>query len=397
MQDTFSRRARSLAGSLALLVAGCGGGGGDASGPPPLPIPSAPAAGVIGDARLPELLEWARASQNLPAMTAVLVRGGQVVERGAVGLRSNAATVKVTTEDRWHVGSITKSMTATLAALMIEEGAIGWDTTPLEVWPELDGNINAGFRNTTLRQLLSHTSGMERDVEYAGAEDSAAGTPMQKRRAWAEKALSRAPAGTAGVASYSNAAVIVAGAMLETRAGSPWEALITTRVFIPLGMTHTGFGPPGTPGALDQPFGHLSRTDGYDPVPPESANADNPKALGPAGTVNTTLDDIASFMAAHIDGERGMPGLLTPQSFTTLHTAVVPGYALGLGENPSLPPFNAHGNTHGGSNLRWLAQMWFVPSCNCAMFIATNGGGDRAEAAIQALDSLLRERIYRSL
>src|SRR5262245_12846888 len=115
--------------SLALLA--CGGGEGNSQGPPPLPAPTPPAAGTVGDGRLPEILEWARSSQNAPAIAAVVIRRGQVVEKGAVGLRSASANVRVTTDDLWHIGSITKSMTATLAAILVEDGLITWDTRPL--------------------------------------------------------------------------------------------------------------------------------------------------------------------------------------------------------------------------------------------------------------------------
>jgi len=151
---------------VALLCMGCGGGGDGGSNPDPLPIPQAPAAGTIGDSRLPELLEWARASQNLPAMAGILVRNGQAVERAAVGLRSKNAGIAVTTGDQWHIGSMTKSMTATLAALMVEDGSINWDTRPIDVWPEFSSVIHPGFREVTLKQLLSHTSGMKRDDDF---------------------------------------------------------------------------------------------------------------------------------------------------------------------------------------------------------------------------------------
>jgi CubicO group peptidase (beta-lactamase class C family) len=330
-------------------------------------------------------------------MAGILVRDGQVVERAAVGLRSKNAGIAVTTADRWHIGSMTKSMTATLAALMVEDGSITWDTRPIDVWPEFASVIHPGFREVTLKQFLSHTSGMKRDDDFFGADDAASGTTMEKRRIWAARLLAQTPVGTAGSAEYSNVGFVVAGAMLETRAGIPWETLIASRIFAPLGMTHSGFGAPGAQGAIDEPLGHLSHANGFDPIGPGEPGADIFKTLGPAGTVHSTLDDMALYLAAHMTGERGTPGLLTTQSFVNLHTAVVPGYALGWGENPALPPFAAHGNTHAGSNGRWFTQMWFVPSCNCAMFIATNGGGERADAAIFALDDLLRQRILHSL
>ncbi len=50
-------------------------------------------------------------------------------------------------------------MTSTLAALMVEDGSITWDTRPIDVWPQMAGSIHSGFRDVTLRQLLSHSSG----------------------------------------------------------------------------------------------------------------------------------------------------------------------------------------------------------------------------------------------
>ena len=179
---------------------------------------------------MPELIEWARASQNAPALAVVLVRRGQVAESGAVGRRSAGNDTSVTIADRWQIGSMTKAMTATLAAILVEDGSITWETTPVDVWPELATTIHPAFRNVTLRQWLSHTSGMKRDDEFGPAADSAAGTLTQKRRAWAEHLLTRTPEGTAGVFSYSNVGYMVAGAMIETRAGSPWETALTTRV-----------------------------------------------------------------------------------------------------------------------------------------------------------------------
>ncbi len=379
---------------LAGALAACGGGG-DGSGPAPLPTTTAPAAGTLGDGRLNDLLEWARASQNAPALAAIVIRHGQVVERGAVGLRSTDSSVRVTTADQWHIGSITKSMTSTLAALLVEDGLITWDTRPIDVWPQMASRIHSGFRDITLRQLLSHSSGMKRDDEFGPAADNASGTLMQKRLAWAEELLSQRPEFTAGTYSYSNMGYVVAGAMLETRAQTPYETLLTNRVFAPLGMTHSGFGAPGTAGALDQPLGHFSRTSGFDPVP-VGPGADNSLAMAPAGRVHVTLDDFAAYLQAHLAGEQGTPGLLTTDSFHMLHTAVASDYALGWSVATSLSGLGAGGYVHNGSNLRWFAITWFSPSADAGVFVATNGGGERGNASITSLDLLLRARIAAS-
>jgi len=379
---------------LVLALAACGGGG-DGNGPAPLPPSTAPAPGTVGDGRLNEIIEWARATQNAPALAVIVIRRGQVVERGATGLRSADGSVSVTTQDQWHIGSLTKSMTATLAAMMVEDGLISWNTRPVDVWPDMSNDIHPGFRETTLRQLLSHTSGMKRDSDWSGASDGAAGTLMQKRRAWAQRLLEDAPEFTAGTYSYSNMGYVIAGAMLETRAQTPYETLLTTRLFAPLGMTHSGFGAPGTRGMLDQPLGHVSRGSGFDPVPP-GPGSDNFAAMAPAGTVHVTLDDFAAYLQAHLAGERGTGGIVSADSFHMLHTEVAGAYALGWQVSSSLPDLGQGAFIHAGTNLRWFAATWFSPSADAGLFVATNGGGDRGSATLGALDGLMRRRISAS-
>lgn len=379
-----------------LQLTACGGQEGNGyRGPPALPTPSAPAAGVVGDSRLPDILEWARATQDVPALTVLVLRNGQIAERGAVGLRSKGATAVVTTQDQWHLGSITKSMTATLAATLVENGSITWDTTPLQVWPDLANSIHADFRNTTLRQLLSHSSGLKRDDDFAAAADGAAGSVVDKRRAWTAHLLAAPAAFPAGTYSYSNVGYMVAGAMLETRGGAPWEDLLVARVFAPLGMAHSGFGLPGTPGVLDEPLGHLSRASGFDPVP-AGDNDTVLETIAPAGRVHTTLDDMALYLRAHLEGERGTPGLVSAESFVTLHAPVAGDYAFGWSNEQPTAPLNARTIWHNGSNGEWYALMWIQPARDTAVFIATNAGGERASAAVNALNAVLRDRIAAS-
>jgi CubicO group peptidase (beta-lactamase class C family) len=386
------RRMWPIAACALLALAGCG----DGVGPPANDAPVAPAAGTLGDGRLPELLEWARAAQDVPALGAIVIRHGSVAEVGVVGRRSARGGPPVTVTDQWHLGSITKSMTSTLAALLVEDGLIGWDTTPVEVWPELANQFHADFRNITLKQFLSHTSGMKRDDEWADAGNGGSMSVMEKRRAWVAHLLARAPASTAGQFSYSNVGYVVAAAMLEARTNTAWETLLTTRVFAPLAMTHSGFGAPGTRNLEDQPLGHWSSPRGFDPVRPGDADADIWDSLGPAGRVHVTLEDFARYLQAHIAGARGNAGLLSVQSFATLHTDVAPGYALGWVSSGALPPLQAGGFIHNGSNLRWLAVTWFAPSIDTGILLVTNAGGDRANAALNALDVTMRQRIQAS-
>lgn len=97
-------------------------------------------------------------------MAAVLVHDGQIIEMAATGTRKINNDIAVTNEDKWHLGSLTKSMTSTFAALLVKQGVISWSTTIADVYPELAGVMNNNYENVRLDQLLSHTSGMRANI-----------------------------------------------------------------------------------------------------------------------------------------------------------------------------------------------------------------------------------------
>ena len=74
-------------------------------------------------------LEQTRVKHGLPALAAAVVKDGKIVASGAVGVRALGSAVKVTIGDRFHLGSDTKAMTATLAGMMVDEGKLQWTST----------------------------------------------------------------------------------------------------------------------------------------------------------------------------------------------------------------------------------------------------------------------------
>ena len=405
MRHTTIRNAFFATFVLALLAA-CGGGGspsgsgGGTPPPPPTPPPVALEAGTFGDGRMMVLVEAVRDRHNLPAFAAVVVSGGQIVDIGASGLRAVTDSAAVTTSDQWHIGSLTKAMTATLTAIMVEQSLISWDTTPLDIWPENAATMQAQFQSVTVVDLLSHQSGMSVTVDtipsFDQVRDSAIGTTLDKRRLWAKELLEFAPANATGEYMYSNAGYIVVGAMLEAVTGTSWETMITDQVFGPLGMTETGFGAPGTFSQFDQPLGHVEDNGSLVPVHP-GQNADNPRSIGPAGTVHTTLNDYAKYMFAHLEGERGIPGIMTVASFQFLHTPVGnSSYALGWGTDFTQADAQGPVYDHTGSNGRWWANVALVPGLNVGALMVINAATTAAQDATDELGQLLVQRLENS-
>ena len=320
-------------------------------------------------------LEVVRKQHDLPALAVVVVKDGRICSRAAAGVRKFGESTPVTTNDVFHIGSCTKPMTATLAALLIEEGKLHWDTTIAELFPEMAGRMDKQYEAVTVEQLLTLRGGVPAappTVAWIVAK-AQKGAAKQQRREFIEAVLSQPPEATPGTKMiYSNQGYAIIGAALEKLTDTPWETLITKRLFQPLHMDSAGFGPPGTAGAVEQPWGHSFGLSGILP-----SQADNPPAIAPAGCVHCSLDDLARFAILHLRCNQ-TGGLLKPETLAKLHTTPDgSGYACGW----VVVKRNWAGGTalmHNGSNTMWYVVMWLAPEKNFSVVVATNVAGPGA-------------------
>jgi CubicO group peptidase (beta-lactamase class C family) len=339
------------------------------------------------------LLKPIREKHDVPGIVGAIVKGEHTVALGADGVRKRGTDVRITVDDEFHLGSCTKSMTATLCAMLVEEKKLSWTTTIGEAFPDLAPNMHEGWHDVTLEQLLTHRAGVPSDLGTDGLWDRLwhhGGIPTAQRETLVEGVLKHAPVSPPGTKFlYSNAGFAIAGAMAERAAREPWEDLIRKRLFDPLGMKSVGFGAPGTFGVLDQPRGH-----GHDGQPMElGVSSDNPQAIAPAGTVHASIVDWAKYVALHLGGDRAAfdprekarAHLLTPESFARLHTPPAgadPTYAMGwsIAERDWAGP-KKHVLTHNGSNNLWFCVTWLAPERDFAVLVCCNQGGPNADKA----------------
>jgi CubicO group peptidase (beta-lactamase class C family) len=337
---------------------------------------------------------------KLPGMVAALVEGERTVGLGATGVRRRGSPEKVTVDDRFHIGSCTKSMTATLCATLVEQGRLSWDTSLSQAFPKLAEKMHRDYRSVTLEQLLTHRGGLPGDLSHGwllGLLRLHTGTPTEARQFLLESVVTRPPAAMPGTKYiYSNAGYAIAGHTAETAVGRPWEALLEERLFHPLGMSTAGFGAPGKEGLLDEPRGHASSGKPVEPGP----FADNPVAIAPAGTVHCSIEDWAKYIVLHLRGGQGKSEFLKPETFKKLHTPVgddaSPRYAMGW-----LAAERDWGGgtvlTHAGSNTMWFAVVWLAPKRDFAVLVACNQGGDQAtKACDEAAGAVIREYLAMS-
>lgn len=333
------------------------------------------------------LLDAAFASAGPPALIAGAVTREGLVWSGVRGLRRAGGDQAATLEDRWHLGSNTKAMTAALYARLVEKGQARWGASMAELFPDV--SVDPAWREATIEALLDHTSGLT-DAGVIGAPWllTARADPRsleEQRSMLARQALGAAPAGAAGTFAYSNAGYILAGAAIERITGQAWEEAMRAEVFAPLGLASAGFGPP----TGDQPWGHRSVGGVPRPMDPADPGADNPLALGPAGTVHMSLADYATFVRAFLTEGAGW---LKPESVARLTTPRRPDarYALGWIVMASRPWATGPVIAHEGSNTMWHSMVVADPKGGRAWIALSNDEAKGAPACQALVPSLIR-------
>jgi CubicO group peptidase (beta-lactamase class C family) len=344
------------------------------------------------------LLEPIRKKYGLPAMAGAVILQGRTASWGATGVRKIGSDVKVTSNDKFHIGSCTKSMTATIIAILVEHGKLKWETTLIEAFPDMANDIHPDYRDVTLKHILAHRGGLPSanrswpkgktfmDMHNLG------GSAMEQRAAYARMILSQEPEAKPGTKYiYSNAGYSIAGAMAERAMKTPWETLMKEMLFKPLGMTTAGFGAMGTPGKIDQPWQHRMNNGKLIAVEPGRLS-DNPPVLGPGGTVHCSMRDWAKFIAVHLKGPKGKGSLLQSETFEELHT---PGFGGDYASGWKVTKRDwASGMvlTHSGSNTMSYAVVWMAPKRDFAVLAASNqGGGDVEKGCDEACRMLIKE------
>ena len=301
---------------------------------------------------------------------------------GARGVRRMGTTDPVTTRDRWHLGSNTKAMTAALYGRLVDQGKAEWGATLSALLPDM--TMDPAWRDVTIEAVMGHVAGLTDEPAMGQAWlETARSDPRSlpaQRRALAETMLGVASAGTPGAFDYANANYVLIGAVIEHITGRAWEDVIRTEMFAPLGITSGGFGAP----VGEQPWGHLEGT----AIAPDDPGSDNPRAMGPAGTIHLTLADYARFLGEFFNHASDW---LTPTTRAVLMQPVgsgAPQYAGGWIVVDGQPWAEGPALTHDGSNTLWYTSAWVAPGVGRA-FVAVSNDGEKGGPACQDLITAL--------
>lgn len=330
-----------------------------------------------------------------PAVSFAIGRGDDVFT-AAAGIANLNTGAPATTETKFLIGSNTKALTISLFCRAAEQGLVSLDERVRTYLPDFRTADEATTNNVTVRQILLHTNGIHGDF---------AGSPFFPYRDFGrgDDAIANLVAALpeAGIAhplgmtwSYSNAAYVVAGRILEVLHGKPYAMILREQLLEPLGMVETALTPEESIlGSVA--VGHESgeagglRVTGRYLLPP---------ALAPAGSiVNSTARDLLRFGRMFVDrgktatGERYLqettieemlrPAVPIPMPLQDVHMCL----SMILDEGVPYRLYRSSGGTTGQSSLLHL-----LPDHDLALVALGNGPGCTA-ASTTLFDEVIQE------
>jgi CubicO group peptidase (beta-lactamase class C family) len=330
-------------------------------------------------------LEAVIADAHVPGATLGILHNDEVTVYAAGVINKNTG-VDVTNDTLFQIGSMTKAWTATLVMMLVDDGVLDLDVPVVTYLPELKLGDAEVTKTVTLRDLLSHRSGiggdhfidtgrgddtLERYIETLGdiGQDHDLGATM----------------------SYCNTGYSIAGRVIEKVTGKVWDDVLRERIIRPLGLTHTNTLPEEAL-LFRTAVGHikLPGNDDFQVSPVWML----PRACGPMGLVNAQAADALAFAKLHLDEGRGPDGkqLLSVASVKQMQEAqieVPDKYTLGDRWGVGWILFDWEGHPvygHDGATLGQRAYLRIIPEARLAVAVLTNGGESH-----KCFDALCRE------
>lgn len=240
-----------------------------------------------------EKVEKRRQELGIPGMSLVIVKDGEIVFMKGFGYKDFEGKVGVTPDTQFAIGSATKAFTALSVLMSADEGKLSLDDSPKKYLPYFKMFDPETDKNMTVRDLMAHTSGLNRTdlamitgrltrqelIQVAGNAK-----PMAKlRERWF----------------YQNIMFAAAGETVAQVQKMSWEKFVPKRIFEPLGMTNSTMSMPEMQKAKDYSFGYEYN---FDTKETRRLPFRNLASVEPAGSINSSARDMAKWITFVMNG-----------------------------------------------------------------------------------------------
>ncbi len=330
-------------------------------------------------------IEKVRKDWKVQGVAVAIIQKDKVVYAKGFGYRDAEKKLPVTPETLFAIGSSSKAFTAAGVCLLQEDGKLELDKPLIEYLPTFKLHDAYATEKMTPRDLLSHRSGLPRhDLMWYGGSLSRKEMLDKLRYLEFNKSFRERW-------EYQNLMYMTAGILIEELSGKTWEAFTKERILDPLGMKSTNFSIDQMAKADNRALGYIELNDKVDVTPYRNIDA-----IGPAGSINSNVNDMSNWVIALIKGGKfkgtkvfGESTVRSVQTPVISLPATVPlqydelGYgSYGLGWF-----INAYRGKvlvqHGGNIDGFSANVAFMPKDSIGVIVLTNMNGTPSPGIIR--------------
>jgi CubicO group peptidase (beta-lactamase class C family) len=338
--------------------------------------PSSPKAKRIGElmGELEPAIDKALKDFQVPAVSLGIVSEGRLVYAKGFGYRDAESRLPAGADTIYSIGSCTKAFTSFLAGTLVDEGLIRWDQRIIDIYPEFrlwDGHATL---NLTMRDLMSHRSGMpQHDLMWYNSSTLTRMEIMRRLRHLQPSCDIRERY------QYNNLMYLTAGFAMEHLMARSWEDLVAERILQPLAMTETSFRVADMQAKADFAAPYLEKKDGS----LKRMTFRDISLIAPAGGINSNVVDLAKWVGIHLSGGQwGGKSLISPSTLQEMHAPqmIVPGtpetnespvFTTGLGWN--IITYRGHYYvSHDGGVDGFTSVIGFLPRADLGMIVLSN-------------------------
>lgn len=358
-----------------LQLSAPGSAGAQATATPPARAVSSPAVLREFDAYVAEAMkQW-----EVPGLAIAVVRNDTVVMAKGYGVRTIGRPERVDERTMFAIGSASKAFTAAAVAMLVDEGKVRWEDPATKYLPALKLYDPYATREITVRDLLTHRSGLVRgDMIWYG-------TPYDRSEILRRVRYLEPTWSLRSTFGYQNIMYVAAGEVAASVAGGTWDDVVRERIFVPLGMTSslTSIVPLKDLPNVAAPHSEIDdtvRAIAY-------RNIDN---VGAAGSINSHVVDMAQWLRLQL-GNGSFEGvqLLSTATAAEAHTPQTiirregfwgllhpESHFLSYGLGWFLADYKGRKLVHHGGNIDGMsALVAMLPEENTGVVILTNMNG----------------------
>lgn len=324
-----------------------------------------------------------RNQYHIPEIGYAVLSADTIFELNTLGVKKINTSLAADLNDRFRIGSNTKAITGFIAAQLVRQGKINWDTKFFDLFPELKAKSNKAYRELTLLNLMTFRTKLF-PYTYTWmipAQDQFSGNEEQQRYEFITWFFQQKPVKTKDSINFSNLGYVAAGLMLEKASGKSYKTLVSE-----LGEqigARFDFGNPNTNDSL-QPSGHDKD---LNPEPLQ----ENYKLswLLPAGNINVSLPDYVKFIQLQLIGFSGESALLPKEDFYFLHfglTRFSVGWFWNTDEDNRIYSYNI------GNPGTFLSKVYVFKDTDRAFILIANSQSEATDAGLNVLYNELRRK-----